>query len=123
MKKVEKTWKDLKIEEELCRRLDEELYIPCKKDFGSFGHRKELFKGVIEEELKKPKNEAIKQFKDLWNHRMRIIDVGGIPQDREQRIDVGGIPQDREQRILQSIDAQMTWILQFFDITEDDLKE
>jgi len=110
MKKVEKTWKDLKIEEELCRRLDEELYIPCKKDFGSFGHRKELFKGVIEEELKKPKNEAIKQFKDLWNHRMRIIDVGGIPQDREQRI-------------LQSIDAQMTWILQFFDITEDDLKE
>lgn len=66
-----KTFKDLRIEEELCYRLDLEVYLPVKEELSdinrsySLGPRKEDFKKAIEFELLKPRQEAIKYIEKL----------------------------------------------------------
>ncbi len=69
MKEELKTMEDLKIEEELCKKLDTEVYLPVKQELEgidrtySLGARKEDFKGLIEKKLKELKAEAIKRAK------------------------------------------------------------
>ena len=64
-----KTLKDLKIEEELCEKLDTEVYLPVKKELEginrtySLGFRKENFKGIIADKSKELKQEAIRHIK------------------------------------------------------------
>lgn len=66
-----KTWNDLNIEDNLCRRLDENVYLPVKselKDCGteySLGQRKEQFKQEIETELKQVRDAAIEKVKSI----------------------------------------------------------
>lgn len=61
-----KTLKDLRIEEELCEKLDSEVYLPVKKELEgidrtySLGAKKEDFKGFIEKKIKELRQEAIK---------------------------------------------------------------
>ena len=65
MRKELETFKDLKIEQELCEKLDEDVYLPVKeelKDFKktySLGMRKEDFKGLISEEMQRLRHLAI----------------------------------------------------------------
>ena len=66
-----KTLKDLKIEEELCEKLDTNVYLPVKEELKgidrtySLGHRKEDFKGLIEKKFKELKQNAIAHIKHM----------------------------------------------------------
>ncbi|TET75173.1 MAG: hypothetical protein E3J56_01105 [Candidatus Aminicenantes bacterium] len=69
MPKDPKTLKDLRIEEELCEKLDSEVYLPVKKELKgcgrtySLGIRKENFKGFLAKKFEELKLEAIKEIK------------------------------------------------------------
>ncbi len=74
-----KTLKDLRIEEELCEKLDSEVYLPVKQELKginktySLGFRKEDFKGLIEKKLLELKQLAIKWIKEdieAWKPEM-----------------------------------------------------
>ncbi len=66
-----KTLKDLKIEEEICEKLDTVVYLPVKEELKgivstySLGHRKEDFKGIIENKVKELKQNAITHIKHM----------------------------------------------------------
>ncbi len=70
-----KTFKDLRIEEELCEKLDSEVYLPVKKELEgigrtySLGFKKENFKGLIEKKLREIKQEAIREIKFFRKNR------------------------------------------------------
>ena len=65
-----KTFKDLRIEEELCEKLDSEVYFPVKEELKgcgrtySLGIRKENFKGFLAEKFEQLKQESIKWVKE-----------------------------------------------------------
>lgn len=80
-----KTLKDLRIEEELCEKLDSEVYLPVKKELEgigmtySLGSRKEDFKGLIEKKFNDLKQEAIKWIKEeikIWDSRHPLSTKG-----------------------------------------------
>lgn len=72
-----KTFRDLRIEEELCEKLDLEVYLPVKGELEgidrtySLGARKEDFKGFIEKKFKELRQEAIKRIK----HYKGILEI------------------------------------------------
>jgi len=107
-----KTWKDLRIGEELCYRLDSDVYLPVKEELEgidrtyTLGFRKEDFKGIIESELKRPRQEAIKWIKDFRKDMdpLHITKHAGeeyLPAERYGAIQI---------------------LKQFFDISKEDLK-
>ncbi len=99
-----KNLKDLKIEEELCEKLDTNVYLPVKEELKgidrtySLGHRKEDFKGLIEKKFKDLKQLAITHIK----HRRR----------------------EGREMYYSNIDEKsvIPWIKDFFGINEEDLK-
>jgi hypothetical protein len=73
MKKI----KDLRIEEELCEKLDSELYIPVRDEMKnavgvshSLGNRKEDFKDLISEKVRQLKQLAIDNVRELQKSKM-----------------------------------------------------
>ena len=70
-----KTLKDLRIEEELCEKLDTEVYLPVKKELEgidktySLGAKKEDFKGLIEKKFNELRQSAIKDIKFFRKNR------------------------------------------------------
>lgn len=106
-----KTWKDLRIGEELCYHLDLDVYLPVKEELSgvpitySLGMRKEDFKSTIVSELQKPRQEAIKWIKELQPNEI-------APEFRESY----------DKFETQKMNRVVLWIKHFFDISEEDLK-
>lgn len=95
-----KTWEDLRIEAELCYRLDMELYIPVKANPNILGFKKELYKRIIEEQMRLLRKElGIK-----WiNHYQGLVDKKQLT--KHEFIGIRGV------------------LMHIFNITEEELKE
>ena len=70
-----KTLNDLRIEEELCEKLDTEVYLPIKEELEgidktySLGAKKEDFKGLIEKKFNELRQSTIKEIKFFRKNR------------------------------------------------------
>lgn len=98
-----KTFKGLRIVENLCYRLDTDLYLPVKKELSgidrthSLGFKKEDFKRTIDFELERARQEAITWINELgWKGKDHIF--------------------------IQKQQDQAEVLMQFFDIKEEDLE-
>lgn len=106
------TMEDLRIGEELCYRLDSDVYLPVKEELSgtpvpySLGMRKENFKSTIVSELQKPRQEAIKWIKEMRTYPFSP-EFWEIMDELEIRSDT---------------DRIVLWLKHFFDINEEDLK-
>ncbi len=80
-----KTFKNLRIEEELCEQLDSEIYLPVKAELAgkgishTLGIRKENFKGFIDKKFKELRRAAIKCVKedveDIAKGKVNVINL------------------------------------------------
>lgn len=99
-----KTLNDLRIEEELCEKLDLEVYVPVKKELEgigttySLGSRKEDFKDLIEKKFNDLRQEVIKCIKKETNLAVK---------SKENR---------------EFLMGRISFAKEFFNITEGDLK-
>lgn len=114
-----RTFEDLRIEEELCEKLDLEVYLPVKKELEgigrtySLGMRKEDFKGIIEKKFEELRQEAIKELK-MIDHPIKSRDI----------VQILGLynlckTQDEIENCLFGIRRFLIWK---FNLTEEDLK-
>ena len=101
-----KTFEELQLEEDLCYKLDENLYLPVKEELKgcgraySLGIRKEIFKGDIAGAFQKLKQEAIKWINHSWKQAKEMF-----PEITKEGLEIQGKD-----------------FMEFFNITEEELK-
>ncbi len=129
-----KTLKDLRIKENLCHRLDTDLYLPVKKELRgigrthSLGFKKENFKGTIETELEKVRQNAIEWIKDI----IHKVKEGGIYcdeshdvnfyEDGELYFDACTYGEENNCYAHLSASTECQILMKIFNITKEDLE-